>query len=65
MKERLESSTERGIPFPQFTDQTPGRHSKSPTQLRLIERADKRICERISYGCGELINATSVGSTLS
>src|SRR5450759_1160682 len=65
LKERLESSAERGIPLLQFSDQTPGYHSESSKQLRLIERADKRICERIGHGGGEAIDAAPVDGVLS
>src|SRR6266568_3966599 len=65
LKERLESSAERGIPLLHFTDQTPGRHGESPTQLRLIERADKCACERIGHGGGEAIDAAPVDGVLS
>ena len=65
LKEGLESSAERSIPFLQFTDQTPGRHSESPTQLRLVERANKGICERIGHSGGEAIDAAPVVGILS
>ncbi len=65
LKEWLESSAERSIPFLQFTDQTSGRHRESPTQLRLTERADKGICERIGHGGGEAIDAAPVDGILS
>ncbi|HEX6551697.1 MAG TPA: hypothetical protein VF026_02960 [Ktedonobacteraceae bacterium] len=65
LKEWLESSVERGIPFLQFPDQTRGRYSESPTQFRLIERADKRTGERVGHGGGEAIDAAPVDGVLS
>ncbi len=41
VQEGRQASAERGIPCFQFTEQTPGRRGERPTQLLLVEGADK------------------------
>ena len=65
VKEWLESCAELGISFLQLADQTGGRHSKRPAQLRLIEGVDKGTCERIGHSGGEPVNATPFAGVLS
>jgi hypothetical protein len=65
LKGRREPCAKRGIPRPQFADETCCGHSQSPAQLRLIERADECLCERTGHGSGEAIDAAPEDGVLS
>jgi hypothetical protein len=60
-----EPCAQRGIPCLQFADKTCCGHSQRPAQLRLIERADECLCERIRHGGGKAIDAAPKDGVLS
>jgi hypothetical protein len=65
LKGRREPCAKRGIPCPQFADETCRGHSQSAAQLRLIERADECLCERTGHGGGEAIDTAPEDGVLS